>query len=373
MSDGKIEAVEVLRDGKRQVVKGDHFISTMPVRELIRKIRPSPRAEITKAADGLHYRDFLTVVLIVNEPDVFPDNWIYVHDPDVKVGRIQNFKNWSPEMVADPAKTCLGLEYFCFEGDGLWSASDRELIELAKKELEQLGLASSRDVEDGVVVRVEKAYPVYDSTYADSLATIRAFLAEVPNLQLIGRNGMHKYNNQDHSMLTGMLAARNVLGANYDLWMVNVDESYHEEITAQDEKLLQGLTTIRETQPATPARVALPAAERVLLETFARLDKLAFAFAVGSVSGLGVFLATVFLILKGGNAVGPNLELLSQYFIGYTVTPRGAFLGFAYSFLWGFLFGWLFAYLRNLSIGIFIYFVKQKAEATSFKNMLDFI
>jgi hypothetical protein len=276
-------------------------------------------------------------------------------------------------MVPDPRKTCIGLEYFCFEGDGLWNSSDSELIELGTKELAQLGLVSAQDVEDGTVVRVSKAYPVYDSTYAESLSKIRSFLDQITNLQMIGRNGMHKYNNQDHSMLTGMLAARNFLGARYDLWMVNVEQNYQEELTTADEKLHQDLSLLHQTQPAYPARVSAPIVEKVLLKTFARLDKVAFAISVGSVLGISIFLMTLFLILKGGDEVRLNLNLLGQYFIGYTVTLRGAFLGFAYNFLWGFLFGWLFAYLRNLSIGIFLYFIKQKAKANSFKNMLDFI
>lgn len=371
--EGKLEAIEIKRNGKSEVVQGQHYISTMAIQDLIRKLRPSPPLEILEASGGLHYRDFLTVVLIVNKPDLFPDNWIYIHDPDVKVGRIQNFKNWSSSMVPDPQKTCIGLEYFCFEGEDLWNSSDRELIELGTKEMAKLGLVSAQDVEDGTVVRVSKAYPVYDSTYADSLLTIRSFLDRITNLQLIGRNGMHKYNNQDHSMLTGMLAARNFLGARYDLWMVNVEQNYQEELTVADEKLQQDLRLLRQTQPAYPARATAPIVESLLLKTFARLDKVAFAFAVGSVMGTVTFLMTVLLILKGGEEIGPNLSLLGQYFIGYTVTLRGGFLGFAYTFLWGFLFGWLFAYLRNLSIGVFFYFIKQKAEANSFKNMLDFI
>src|SRR4029079_17889956 len=141
--------------------------------ELIQKLSPPAPENVQHAANQLSYRDFITVALIVNQKELFPDNWIYIHDPEVKVGRIQNFKNWSPEMVPDPDKTCLGLEYFCFEGDGLWNMPDQELIQLAKQEMEILGLVRSADVEDGTVVRMQKAYPVYDSTYKESLEVIR--------------------------------------------------------------------------------------------------------------------------------------------------------------------------------------------------------
>ena len=170
-------------------------------------------------------------MLILKDRDAFDDNWIYIHDPSVKVGRIQNFKSWSPEMVPDPDKACYGLEYFCFEDDGLWDSSDAELIELAKKELIQIGLAKEGDVIDGWVVRQQKAYPVYDDDYATHVATIREELdARFPNLHLVGRNGMHKYNNQDHAMMTAMLCVENILADAklYDLWQVNRDAEYHE-------------------------------------------------------------------------------------------------------------------------------------------------
>ena len=166
----------------------------------------------------------------MNRKDVRPDNWLYVHEPQVKVGRIQNFKNWSPAMVPDQNKTCLGMEYFVFENDGLWSRPDAELIELAKREIAQLGLARPEEIEDGPVVRMPKAYPMYDDGWADRVEKIRAYLqAELPNLQLVGRNGMHKYNNQDHSMMTAMCAAENILGAHHDLWAINAEPEYHEE------------------------------------------------------------------------------------------------------------------------------------------------
>jgi protoporphyrinogen oxidase len=193
------------------------------------------------------------VALIVNRREIFPDNWIYIHDPTVKMGRIQNFKNWSPQMVADAEKTCLGLEYFCFEGDGLWTMRDEDLIALAKSEIEKVCLVKACEVEDGVVIRVPKAYPVYDQTYKESLKVVRAFLDRLENLQLVGRNGMHKYNNQDHSMLTAMLAVKNILGARYDLWAVNTEQEYME--TSEEDEAGQ-YRLLASTQPIVPQRIA---------------------------------------------------------------------------------------------------------------------
>jgi len=160
---------------------------------------------------------------------VFPDNWIYVHAPSVRVGRIQNFKNWSTALVPDPTRTSLGMEYFCNADDPIWSQPDSELIELAGRELEQVGLGPASAVEDGCVIRQPKAYPVYDAEYRVHVDTLQAALAQLSNVQTIGRNGMHRYNNQDHSMLTGLLAARNLLGEQHDLWTVNTERSYYEE------------------------------------------------------------------------------------------------------------------------------------------------
>jgi protoporphyrinogen oxidase len=365
-----IRAVQVQHDGTTEIIPGTHFISTMPIRELIHKLSPDAPEDVRHAASALNYRDFITVALIVNRKQVFPDNWIYIHDPEVKVGRIQNFKNWSPEMVPDAEKTCLGLEYFCFEGDGLWNKPDAELVELAKRELDILGLCAYQDVEDGTVVRMPKAYPVYDSTYKQSLQLIQNFLEPLNNLQLVGRNGMHKYNNQDHSMLTAMLAVRNIEGENYDLWAVNADPDYQEEVTgsqAEDEFAMLALK-----QPMVPERF-IPALDRAVLKSLARMDKLAFATAIGTVSGFAVFIATIWFLVRAPIGGGPTLWLLSQYFYGYTLTIKGAFVGLGYSFFWGFFFGWLFAYLRNLVIGIFLYYVKKEAEASSFKNLLDYI
>lgn len=251
--DGRVKSVEILVDGNKESIAGTDFISSMPMKELVAKMDPPPPAEVRKAADTLGYRDFLTVSLVINKADLFKDNWIYIHDPDVKVGRIQNFKNWSPQMVPDDSKTCLGLEYFCFEGDGLWNSSDEELIALATKELDELGLADAASVEDGAVVRMPKAYPIYDGVYEQAVNTIREFVEGLGNIYLVGRNGMHKYNNQDHSMLTAMLSVKNILGSKYDVWGVNVDQEYHEEIKDEAE---QELAALAATQPLIPKRIA---------------------------------------------------------------------------------------------------------------------
>lgn len=210
----------------------DHVISSAPLRELIQSLRPACKPQVLNAAAHLSYRDFITVVLILPDNGGFTDNWIYIHDPSVKVGRIQNFKSWSPGMVPDPSMNAYGLEYFCFDGDGMWNMPDTELIELGKKELAQIGLASPDEIRDGCVVRQKKAYPVYDQQYKQNVDIIRSALDDYPGLQLVGRNGMHKYNNQDHSMMTAMLAVKNIIAGSmvFDLWQVNDDAIYHETI-----------------------------------------------------------------------------------------------------------------------------------------------
>jgi protoporphyrinogen oxidase len=221
------------RDANGQVeeFQGEHMISSMPIRELVAQIQPGLSSDAQLAGKSLRYRDFLTVGLIVRDQGRFTDNWIYIHDPSVQVGRVQNYKSWSPEMVPDPAYSSYGLEYFCFEGDGLWTSSDEQLIALAKKEIQQINLANSENIVDGVVIRQKKAYPVYDDTYQQHVDTVRAALEkQFPTLHLVGRNGMHKYNNQDHAMMTAMLTAKNILAGNrqYDVWAVNQDAEYHE-------------------------------------------------------------------------------------------------------------------------------------------------
>ncbi len=221
-------------DGVHREMLADHVVSSAPLRDIVAHLTPAAPPAMRDAAARLGYRDFLTVALMLRDRERFSDNWLYVHDAKVKVGRIQNFKSWSPEMVPDPALTCLGLEYFCFEGDGLWASSDADLIALATRELVQLGLADAADVVDGCVVRQPKAYPVYDDAYAERVQVIRDGLAQhYPGLHLIGRNGMHKYNNQDHAMMTGLLVAENIVAgrALHDPWLVNEDAEYHERLT----------------------------------------------------------------------------------------------------------------------------------------------
>jgi protoporphyrinogen oxidase len=262
--DHKVEAIRWSPGRIRSVVAGgrefagSHFLSTMPIRDLLESLDPAPPEEVREAAKCFAYRDFLTVVLVLRGKDYFPDNWIYIHEPDVKVGRIQNFGNWSPDMVSRRDVSCLGLEYFCFEGDGLWSLTDGQLVELAKQELAHIGLGKPEDVLEGWAIRVPKAYPVYDGQYQDGLRRVKEFLRTVPNLQLVGRNGMHRYNNMDHSMLTGVLAARNILGARYDLWRVNADAEYLEE---QEQWTKDELEAFERSQPLVPGPVGAAAAQ----------------------------------------------------------------------------------------------------------------
>jgi protoporphyrinogen oxidase len=246
-ADGSWEVIAHGAAGETSVVYGDHLISTTAIRDLSAMLEPRPQEKTAQAAQGLRYRDFLTVALITKDRLSLPDNWIYVHDPTVKVGRIQNFKSWSPELVPDKNLACYGLEYFCFEGDGVWKTPDADLIRLASQEMQQLGLLNTRDVLDGCVVRQRKAYPVYDDDYKSNVQT---FAAEVeqkyPTLHLIGRNGMHKYNNQDHAMMTAMLTAKNIVAGQklYDVWEVNGDAEYHESGSAGQEEAASGVRMV---------------------------------------------------------------------------------------------------------------------------------
>ena len=238
--------------GDRRVDTCRHVVSSAPLRQLVSSIAPRPASRTLDAAAQLKYRDFLTVALILREREPFDDQWIYIHDPAVRVARIQNFKAWSPEMVPDQALGCYGLEYFCFAGDGLWSMSDDLLVDLARRELQTIGLGQAEDVLDGCVVRQPKAYPVYDDGYADRLTLIRRDLeTRFPTLHVVGRNGMHRYNNQDHAMMTALLAAANILAGRrvFDVWQVNEDAEYHESGRSQAESGASGLRAV-------PTRVA---------------------------------------------------------------------------------------------------------------------
>ena len=226
LDGGRVAAIHA--GGER--VEVAQVISSLALRDVVALADPPAPANVRAAAAGLRYRDFVTVALVVRGEDLFPDNWVYVHDPEVRVGRIQNFRAWSEAMVPDAARTCVGMEYFCFEGDSVWTASDDDLVAQATRELAAIGLADAARVEGGHVVRVPKAYPIYDADYQARVATIRSWLESIANLQQIGRNGLHRYNNSDHSMLTALRAVENAsAGASHDLWAVNGDGEYHEE------------------------------------------------------------------------------------------------------------------------------------------------
>ncbi|HEU5192937.1 MAG TPA: NAD(P)/FAD-dependent oxidoreductase [Methylomirabilota bacterium] len=350
----RVDSVVLTGPQGEEVVPGDQFLSSMPVTQLVLRLDPPAPDAVREAARRLTYRDFLTVCLIVDRPDPFPDNWIYVHSPEVKVGRIQNFRSWSPDMVPDPAKASLGLEYFCSEGDALWTLPDEALIRLGKEELERIGLARASEISDGCVFRVPKAYPVYDADYREHLDTVRAFVDGLENLQTIGRNGLHRYNNQDHAMLTGLLAVRNLeSGVRHDLWSVNTEPEYHEEVGVSDAEaaVLEGRIT----------------------EIFPRVDGVALGAATGVVAGALLGLATLVLVWKGGPVVGPTLGLLAQFLPGYSVTAAGSLIGLAYGALGGFVAGWGFAVIRNLTLFLSLSFLRRRAQRHLLKRFLEFV
>jgi protoporphyrinogen oxidase len=248
--ENKVRALEVENaDGSTYQFAADQFISSMPISALVENMVPPAPNHVREAAKKLRYRDFLMVTLIIEGENMFPDNWIYIHSPDVKVGRIQNFRSWSEEMIPEANRSSLGMEYFCNENDELWDKDDNELLAQAERELRTLNLVGDAPVLDGKVIRQRKAYPLYDGDYRDALETIREWLATIPNLQAVGRNGMHRYNNQDHSMLTAMLAVKNILGENHDLWAVNVEEEYHEEVSEPEESEQRAMGHSERLQP----------------------------------------------------------------------------------------------------------------------------
>jgi protoporphyrinogen oxidase len=231
-TDGN-HVVEVVAGG--ETLTPSYVISSLPLRTTVGIASPDAPGEVRDAARGLRYRDFLTVALVIDGEDLFPDNWIYIHDPNVRVGRIQNFRSWSPWMVPNKTDASIGMEYFCFEGDELWTMPDDQLVALATREIQQLGLARADRVKFGFAVRVHKAYPMYDAEYGERVATIRGWLDGIPNLIQVGRNGLHRYNNSDHSMLTAMRAVDNILtGSQHDIWAVNAESVYHEEDVADE-------------------------------------------------------------------------------------------------------------------------------------------
>jgi protoporphyrinogen oxidase len=358
-------------DGRAVEFGAEQFISTMPLRELIFALDPAPPDQILQAAQHLRYRDYLTAVLIVNREAVFPDNWLYIHSPEVKMGRIQNYKNWSPAMVPDPRRTSLGLEYFLWEQDAEWTWPDAQLIELGIRECTRIGLIEPSEVEDGTVVRMKKAYPVYDGNYQTSLALLQQYLGSFSNLQTVGRNGLHRYNNQDHSMLTGIYAARNIVGERNDVWSVNTEMEYHEEVRAEKpttagDRLIPTRVTVN-----VPAAVRDVSPDELIEAAFARLDPLSLGLAAGAVVGLGLFLATALLLLRGGAVIGPNLVLLGQFFAGYSVTWPGAFIGLVEGGFCGFACGFVAAWLRNWGLAAYAMLVKRRVEAEAQRDLLD--
>jgi protoporphyrinogen oxidase len=339
--DGRVTGIAV-RDGEGRVHERpvDHLIGSLPLGRAAELLAPPAPAPVLAAARGLRHRDFLTVVLVVDRAELFPDNWIYVHEPAVRVGRIQNFKNWSAEMVPDPSRTALGLEYFVQRGDELWSAPDAELVELAKREIEALGLAAAAEVSDATVVRVPHAYPVYDPGYRERVDTVRAHLESLANLQMIGRNGQHRYNNQDHSMLTGIYAARNVVAPAHDIWDVNVDEEYHEAASAARGDRL------------TPAAAGEATLEELLHAHFARFDPVALGAATAATLALVLFAATASVLFVGnGDHPGPMLSLLGHYLFGFELSWRGALLGVVEAGVVGYVLGGSTAAAINALIG----------------------
>jgi protoporphyrinogen oxidase len=244
--DGRVVALEA--GGER--IEPSQVISSLPLRATVGMSGAAATGAVQAAAQGLRYRDFLTIALVIDGEDLFPDNWIYIHEPGVEVGRIQNFRSWSPWMVPDQSKASIGMEYFCFKGDELWESSDDDLVELAKREIEQLGLARAEQVERGFVTRVPKAYPMYDADYGERVEVIKGWLAGLSNLQQVGRNGLHRYNNSDHSMLTAMRAVENITkGTEHDLWAVNADSAYHEEHQEPEQPYKRVPSTQYEREP----------------------------------------------------------------------------------------------------------------------------
>jgi protoporphyrinogen oxidase len=252
IADGRVTAV--VAAGER--LTPSHVISSLPLRTTVGIADPVAPLEVRDAARGLRYREFLTVLLVIGGEDLFPDNWIYIHQPGVRVLRIQNFKSWSPYMVP-PGSTdaSVGMEYFCFEGDELWNTPDEQLVAMASREIEQLHLARAANVKFGFVERVHKAYPIYDELYADRVQTIRDWLSGIDNLVQVGRNGLHRYNNSDHSMLTAMRAVDNILlGTRHDIWSVNVESVYHEEIHDSENPYRESPQTPAMEQPLAQER-----------------------------------------------------------------------------------------------------------------------
>ncbi len=236
---GRVESIVLRTDGEEEVQDVDSVLSSIPLADLIFALDPAAPAEVGAAARKLRYRNLCLVALMTDEPEPFPDNWIYLHDPGTRAGRVQNFGAWSPDMVRD-GTTCLGVEYFCFDDDEIWTMTDSEAVGLATAELARIGLVDPERVFDGVKVNVPKAYPMYDSAYREAVAEIRGYLEHFENLRTCGRNGLHRYNNQDHSMWTAVIAARNLAtGSTHDVWSVNTKGEYLERAGNLDVELAE--------------------------------------------------------------------------------------------------------------------------------------
>ena len=353
--DGRVVSIDLRHaDGRQEELAVDHLICSIPLARAIELLDPPAPAPVLAAARALRHRDFLTVVLVVDEPELFPDNWIYVHAPEVRVGRIQNFKNWSPEMVPDPAQTALGLEYFVNRDEELWQRPDAELVALGTAEIDRLGLAPAARVVDGAVVRVPSAYPVYDPGYRQRLAIVRDHLRSLPNFEMIGRNGQHRYNNQDHSMLTGIHAARNAVapaGERSDVWAVNVDGEYHEEASARGGDRL------------VPGAADDASLEELLAAAFRRFDPWAMGTAVGATAALLLLLGTLALLARGGEGEAPMLSLLGIYLVGYEVSWRGLLLGVVEGGAFGGALGSALAHAINALVGLAERALRRELEA----------
>lgn len=271
-------------------------------------------------------------------------------------------------MVPDPRKSSLGLEYFLWEKDDQWTWSDERLIELGIQECERIKIIGRSEVEDGTVVRMRKAYPIYDQTYQEHLAVIRRWLDTIGNIQCVGRNGQHRYNNQDHSMLTAVFAARNIAGEHHDVWSVNVEKEYHEEAKVTTPAAGDRLVPSRITRPAEP----VPSPDELIEAAFARFDPVAMGTAVGTVAGLGLFLATAILLIEHGSRIGENLSLLGHYLLGYKASSwTGAFIGLAEAGVGGFVLGYLIAWLNNVGMGRYIARLRRKAVRAEEKEILE--
>ena len=342
--DGRVNAVETAGPGghTRREPCGS-LISSMPIGDLVAAMDPAAPAEVQDAAQRLRYRDFLIVGLMVDREHLFPDNWIYVHAPDVRVGRVQNFKNWSPDMVDDSGRSFIGLEYFVNRGDDLWSLPDGALITLGASEAQAIGLFEATEVRAGLVVRMPKAYPVYDAGYVGHLRVLREWLDRFENLYTVGRNGQHRYNNQDHSMLSGLYAARNLAGATLDVWSVNEEQSFHEEVRGE----AAAQRAVRDRLTPSPASGEV---QDLLRDAFAAYDAIAMGGAVGITASLGLAAATVALLLGATDGFVPMLSLLGNYLFGYRVSWPGLAVGMVEAGVFGFGFGWAGARLSNLLI-----------------------